>query len=79
MNSKPMALRAKIYMCVKKKSREREKKKNKKQEASRVLLGSTERHDGNTPRAALPQAILSQLLQGVFPPSCAQMGALRSQ
>ena len=76
MNSKPMALRAKIYMSVKKKSRGG--KKNK-QEASGVLLGSTERHDGNTPRAALPQAILSQLLQGVFPPSCAQTGALRSQ
>ena len=40
MNSKPMALRAKIYMCVKKRSRE--KKKIKKQEASRVLLGSME-------------------------------------
>jgi len=41
MNSKPMALRAKIYMCVKKRSREK-KKKIKKQEASRVLLGSME-------------------------------------
>lgn len=78
MNSKPMALRAKIYMCVKKRSREK-KKKIKRQEASRVLLGGVERHDENTPQATLPQAVLSQLVQGVFPPSCAQTGALRSQ
>ena len=32
MNSKPMALRAKIYMCVKKRSREKKKKlRNRKQ------------------------------------------------